>query len=620
MNKKFSKIVQNITSKYNTSIRNKIFIFFTILVIVPVFFISIALYQKSRSIINNNFSSTVIRDLSVAETNIKMKLSSVYETMISICLDPKVVEILSKDTQVTFRFPVNQVEIIEEISSLNQVLERFSQNDISKNNIIPRLYIYNKPEYNINRFSNNVYDLQDVKSESWYKTIGKNNTFDTCGLKKSANSYGAFDSILLAKKLYGLKNRDFNFAGIMTVEVPVEDFYYIFDAFNPSENSQIMLVDDNDIILLSKDHSLVGSSIKEKVYYKELKNRSAEELYNYKIKEDRIDKLMFTIKIPEYNWTIIAISPVNDLISQLKDFNRMIVPIVLIWIMIATLYAFIISNNISYPIRKLVKAMSHIGEGNFEVMIEYNRNDEFSILINTFKKMMNKMNGLIQKLYVSELQKKEAELNALQAQINPHFLYNTLDSVNWLALKHKVPEISKMVKALSNLFRFSLSKGKNIITLYEEKMQIDSYLTILKIRFNDKLNYTLDFPDHLQEYITIKLILQPIVENAVIHGIEKSEIPGKIDITVLEQSDSLMIIVSDNGVGADVDELNAYLSAIDTKGKSYGIINVHKRIQQYFGEEYGVNYINNEPRGITAVIKIPKLKTMEDAYVNNGDS
>lgn len=219
--------------------------------------------------------------------------------------------------------------------------------------------------------------------------------------------------------------------------------------------------------------------------------------------------------------------------------------VIVICMLFALLTALVLSGNISKPILALVKSMSTIEHGNFDIKLRYRKKDEFGILFEQYKQMMEKIKDLVERLYVSEVSKKEAELQAkdaelkaLQAQINPHFLYNALDSINLYAMRYNVPNISDMVSSLSNFFRYGLSKGKSIITLNDEKKHVESYLEIQKMRFGGKLNYTLDFPNDILQCLTVKLILQPLVENSIIHGIQKVEGEGWIRLSVVKQGRS----------------------------------------------------------------------------------
>jgi two-component system sensor histidine kinase YesM len=260
--------------------------------------------------------------------------------------------------------------------------------------------------------------------------------------------------------------------------------------------------------------------------------------------------------------------------------------------------------------------MSHAESGNFSIIIRYRRKDEFSYLFNRYNKLLQQIKALIDKLYVTELRKKEAELKTLQAQINPHFLYNTLDSINWLAINHDVPEISSMVTSLSDFFRYSLSKGRNIIPLRDELKQVESYLDIQQFRFQDKLEYELEDvePRLLAECLVVKLSIQPLVENAIIHGIQQRRGKGRIRIRVTSEHEVLFVYVFDDGIGADPERLNGLLTGQQPGSQSYGIRNVHSRIQQFFGEAYGIRYYANteDPSGLLAMVRFPVVTTWEE--------
>jgi two-component system sensor histidine kinase YesM len=231
---------------------------------------------------------------------------------------------------------------------------------------------------------------------------------------------------------------------------------------------------------------------------------------------------------------------------------------------------------------------------------------------------------LINKLYISEVNKKvaelkakESELKSLQAQINPHFLYNTLDSINWLAVEHNASDISTMVTSLSDFFRYSLSKGNTIITLEDEKKQVEAYLNIQKFRFNNKLDYHVHFPPHILECLTVKLILQPIVENSIVHGFEKIKEKGIINITAENNNGFIEILVSDNGIGADVDVLNCILEGSGTPSRYFAVKNIDERIKRVFGKEYGIRFYNNKPSGVAVLVRFPAVESMEGLDVKN---
>lgn len=177
-----------------------------------------------------------------------------------------------------------------------------------------------------------------------------------------------------------------------------------------------------------------------------------------------------------------------------------------------------------------------------------------------------------------------------------------------------------MVTSLSDFFRYSLSKGNNIITLDEEKKQVESYLTIQKIRFNDKLDYNIYFSPQILNYLTVKLILQPIVENSIIHGIEKKNEKGIINIVAEKIDDLIEIKISDNGIGADIDELNNSLKDGQKSTKSFAVKNIDERIKQVFGNEFGIRFFNNDNKGVLVVLKFPAVDSLEGLNDKNDNS
>lgn len=336
-------------------------------------------------------------------------------------------------------------------------------------------------------------------------------------------------------------------------------------------------------------------------------------------KIDGVNMLIAVKHIDKLKWNIVSITPVSVLNSEITSFREVMGYVILICTIFSIIAALFLSNDVSRPISQLVKSMSVVKNGNFDINLPYKRRDEFAFLVNQYKDMMRQIKELIDKLYVTELNKnraelkmKDAELKTLLAQINPHFLYNTLDSINWIAIKYDVKDISMMVKSLSNFFRYSLNNGKNIITLADEKVQVESYLKIQRARFKDRLDYYIEFQPEINECYTVKLILQPLVENAMMHGIEESNNPGLISIIGKIINDEIEIRICDNGIGADVEKLNQMLVDNSISTKSLGIRNVNSRIKHFCGSEYGIKYYRNKDMGITAILRLKIIRNMEE--------
>jgi two-component system sensor histidine kinase YesM len=214
-------------------------------------------------------------------------------------------------------------------------------------------------------------------------------------------------------------------------------------------------------------------------------------------------------------------------------------------------------------------------------------------------------------VYISKIKEKDSELKALESQINPHFLYNTLDLVSWLALLDGNERIATLVSSLSDMMRYNIKNNNKLVTIAQEIEHIKNYMNILFIRHNDKFDINIDIPAQLTSVKIPKLILQPLVENSILHGFQTMSKKGYISIKGNIENSNIIITVEDNGIGANPDSLNAFLfgdndSNIHTD--SYGIKNVHERIRLNFGEAYGLSYKKNDSTGITAIITLPNAQ------------
>lgn len=293
-----------------------------------------------------------------------------------------------------------------------------------------------------------------------------------------------------------------------------------------------------------------------------------------------------------------------------KRVNQSIVQVVLIALFLGVFlvgYAVHVGRGITRPIKDLCEKVSRLGRGDFTVQPLSVRNDEIRTLDEGFDEMAIQIQGLLEREKSNQNALRRTELELLQAQINPHFLYNTFDSIIWLAETHRDEEVVQMTTDLSNFFRHSLSKGKDIITLGVEKQQVESYLNIQKVRYCEILDYEIDIPDELLRYSIPKLTLQPLVENALYHGIKNKRGGGKITIRARQCGRDIRIQVQDNGAGMTEEQLTALRGGIYRDQHSgLGLINVHQRLKLYCGEKYGLLFDSQFGVGTTVTVCIPK--------------
>jgi two-component system sensor histidine kinase YesM len=323
----------------------------------------------------------------------------------------------------------------------------------------------------------------------------------------------------------------------------------------------------------------------------------------------------FVITDSEYSsWKVIGKIYNQDLNSYSEALREFFIIIILVTLIISLVLAAMIAGNILRPVKSLLHGMSEFQSGDLNVQVEVESQNELGILTNTFNTMTRRIKTLIDTNKDVERMKRKSDLDALQAQINPHFLYNTLDSIVWMGEANKSAEVVKMTSALSKLFRISINKGQEFITVKQELEHVESYLTIQKMRYGDKLDYIIEGQEKLLSLRILKIIIQPIVENAIYHGLKKMPGKGTIQINVyqetLEDEDHLCIDVIDDGVGMDESTVNQLLSGqILTKNKSggVGVYNVDQRIKLYYGERYGLHIQSEMFEGTRVTIRLPYL-------------
>ncbi len=270
-------------------------------------------------------------------------------------------------------------------------------------------------------------------------------------------------------------------------------------------------------------------------------------------------------------------------------------------------YSLRFTRSITQPVRELCTKVERLGAGDFTVVPVKTNNVEIKTLDEGFNEMIGRINQLLEHVKDDQNALHRAELELLQAQINPHFLYNTFDSIVWLAEMNKNAEVVRMTTSLSTFFRNSLSKGEDIITIEAEKQQVESYLEIQQIRYRDILEYEIAIPEELMQYTIPKLTLQPLVENALYHGVKNKRSKGMITITGEEADDDIFLYIRDNGAGMTSEQLSALRSGVyDDHTPGLGLVNVHKRLRMYFGDRYGLTFESIADEGATVTVRLAK--------------
>lgn len=319
------------------------------------------------------------------------------------------------------------------------------------------------------------------------------------------------------------------------------------------------------------------------------------------------------------DWRVVGISYVDEMINErVKDIYKNVVEFALIGLIILAIFIVIVSNRVSRPVRELSVAMKAF-EKNAE-QFQYNPVHgvyELESLSESFDHMVTKIQELMVHIVDEEKTLRKTELKALQAQINPHFLYNTLDSIQWMCEKKDTEKAIAMVSALAKLFRISISKGKELIPIEKELDHVRSYLVIQSYRFKGQFEYYFEVDEKLLNYYCNKITLQPIVENSIIHGLEGMYDEGEIYIRVIDGGDHILMQIEDNGVGMTEEQCQKIIAHDESDQFGIGIKNVNDRLKIYFGQEYGLKIESELDYGTKVTVKIPKL-TEEEARREGG--
>lgn len=323
-----------------------------------------------------------------------------------------------------------------------------------------------------------------------------------------------------------------------------------------------------------------------------------------------------TVKTMSYTgWKLVSVIPTSNPYMGMKDIRYFVVMIVSITLMAMLILNRLVANRVTRPLRKLNDSIRDIEMGKANPIVYIGGPSEVEHLGKTLRSSYDQINQLMKDMVASQEEKRKSELDALQSQINPHFLYNTLDSIVWMIEGEKYNEAVFMITQLASLFRVSLSSGKTIIPVEDEIRHAQNYMNIQKVRFKDAFTVDFDVDEDIRNYCTVKLIVQPLLENAVYYGVKDME-DGEIRVHgYLGEDGDIYIEVSDNGFGMSSEQVK-YLLTDNTKvrkrGSGVGVINVQRRIQLRFGQQYGLKVESEPDEGTTVTIHIPAIPYTEE--------
>ena len=382
--------------------------------------------------------------------------------------------------------------------------------------------------------------------------------------------------------------------GVLYVQVDYEKLFESFKQMNDS-NYGIFIMDELGNNIFNFDQFEDPNKSRKMTFDEFNKGIGKENIYT-----------IVTAHSVNNNWTVSLYKP-QKLIYESTNFmiTGNVIAIMLL-IVFSIIITSVLSKVMVSGLEKLRANMEEVEKGNMEITVKSNNEDEVGALIRGFEKMIIQIKALIEDVYESRLIQKDYEMKALQAQINPHFLYNSLSLINWMALETDQEDISKITLSLSTFYRTALNKGKNILRVRDEIKNMRSYLDIQLMMHDHEFDVDVEIDECILDHNILNLILQPLIENAIDHGIDlKTDGRGGIKIIGKKQNDEIVLIVSDNGVGMSKEQAESILT---NKSNGYGVKNVNERIKLYYGEQYQLKIESEIGIGTKVKVTIPIRK------------
>lgn len=393
--------------------------------------------------------------------------------------------------------------------------------------------------------------------------------------------------------------------GLLMIDLNYDVINDLCGAISLGKKGYVYILDQKGEIVYHPQQQLILSGVK-KEPLEEIINSEKSTSY---IDENGEEKIYTPFQSVKTGWTIVGVVYTSELVKNEKTVQYMYIGLGSVLTALAILLAFLMSNGITRPLKQLKAAMKEVQEGKFEPVYAAVKGDnEIASLNRSFNRMTEHIDELMKKNTTEQAEKRKSEMKALQSQINPHFLYNTLDSIIWMIETGDQEEAILMTSALAGFFRQAIGKSDDFVTIWEELEYTKNYLIIQQMRYKDKIDFNIMVNQDIMECMIIKLVLQPLVENALYHGLKYKEEKGTIRITGYQQRGNIVIKVMDDGIGMDQETLKSIFHKKSRVGGRYngvGMVNIQERMVLYYGEGFGLFVESEVGIGTTVTVTLP---------------
>jgi len=595
------------------SIKYKILLFIYTLIVFVSLILGFYSYFASEKYTVNKINSSKMEVLNQLNSSISFLINDVNDISLYLSLDQGVQEFLSKTQETRENSELKDYNTYPIYNSLE-----FIMNLIASKGYIGSVLIYNEnglPPYTASTDRGGILsDFFRVKDSQFYleaKALEGSLLWEYLPVGDSTIFENNVSNKLVMFRI--IKDFDFDLGekGFMVITSNESSIRSLYPTTLNQNNESILIIDSNGRAISNEGQASNNFTEKDiKILSKSISKSKGNFI-------DTIAQTKMSInysKIANTDWKIVYLVPMDNMVGELNSIKVITILIVLICLIVSFPLTLIISSYLTKPIKLLLKSMKRFQEGNFNERVKFKYNDEIGMLGKGYDDMVENIKELIDKAYILQLKEREAELDALQAQINPHFLYNTLDTIFWKAERSGNKEIGEMVYSLSKLFRLSLNRGKGSTLVCREKELIEHYLLLQKMRYKEHLEYTIAIDSDILNMVIPKLILQPFIENSIRHGIETKEFGGTIKVSGKLLGDKLCFLVEDDGIGMSQEKIELITGSKDEKitsesygNGSYAVKNVNDRLKLNYGDNYTLKFTSELGKGTTVELIIPVL-------------
>lgn len=576
---------------------------YIVLIVLPVSVLLYSYYQRFSSILEEEVTRTMQQAIKQAGINLTYRLGHLQDISNAAFMNPNLHQVIGSGQM--------EASVVQQLQAVQELRNMIASVQTNTDVFRVRLFVDRSKLYANERI--NFFALDSLAEKPWYPNIiAANGGIVWTEVYRESFIDQEDEYLISGARMLRDPNQYDRAAGVLMIDVRETLLTGILSDLQFTPQALIYVVDEAGKIVFHPDKALIGTAARAEVREAVLKEKegSARKIYDHHESE-----YVMSATIPPANWKLVAVVPTAEISpravrqSLYSGIVALLVLIALFVVLVFVLILFIV-NGTNRRVRQVI-GMIRKEEADGLEDSALSADGDLNLLERGVDRLIYKIRMLVQQTYKERVLKREAELRALQAQINPHFLYNALDAINWMAIGRGAHDISRMIDALAKYFRLSLNKGRDMVSVQDELELAKAYLDIQRNRFSHAFEFRIESEPQLESLIVPKLTLQPIVENALLHGIlPKKDKRGTIAVTARKEGNDLVLSVEDDGVGIEEERLRQLLAGPPSRsggygsGSSYGLYNVNERIRLYAGGAYGLHIQSQPGAGTTVTVRL----------------